>query len=48
MNDLCKDAGEGFRDIKHLMEWLHVLKGLVPDVRELEIEYVPDVPEVSV
>jgi hypothetical protein len=43
-----QEPGEGFRDAKELMVWLNVLKGLLPNPRELEILYVPDVPEVSV
>ena len=42
------DPGTGFQDANELMVWLHVLKGLMPNPRELEILYVPDVPEVSV
>jgi hypothetical protein len=41
-------AGEGFRDANDLMVWLNDLNGLLPNPRELEILYVPDVPEVSV
>jgi hypothetical protein len=41
-----KGAGSPFRNIQHLLEWLHMLKNMVPNKQELKIEYVPGVPEV--
>jgi hypothetical protein len=41
-----KGAGSPFRNIQHLLEWLHMLKNMVPNKRQLKIEYVPGVPEV--
>jgi hypothetical protein len=41
-----KGAGSSFRNIQHVLEWLHMLKTMVPNKRELIIEYVPGVPEV--